>query len=304
MNKKRAKYGKRAALVGILGNSILTILNMAIGIMSGSYALFSEGAHTLSDILTTIIAYIGFRIGQKPADAEHPIGHGRAEALAGLIITIFLIVVGLEIIKGAIERLLNPGLITTPTYLAAVMAIIGIITNIIISTYIIRLGKKINSPAIIADGQHQRVDVFSSVAIVFGVILSRIGYPIFDPIIGIVISLLIFKTARDVCRINVDAIMGKVGSPEIIKDIEKVANSVPEVYGTRKIIVNNFGTYAVVFLYIELEGDLKLKECHNIVQNVQNAIIEEVDVVIKANISPYPHDYNKKEINIKKNSLE
>ena len=161
MDDFRSKAGKKAATVAIVANCFLTLFNIAIGIMSGSYALVSEGAHTLSDVATSIIAYIGFKIGQKPADDEHPIGHGRAEAIGGLIIVLFLGMVAYEIMQGAIERLLNPSLITTPDFYAAIMAVLGIMINFSVSEYIIKIGKEIRSPAIVADGKHQKTDIFN-----------------------------------------------------------------------------------------------------------------------------------------------
>ena len=149
----RDKLGKRAVFVAIAGNLFLTIFNVAVGIMAGSYALISEGAHTLTDITTSIIAYIGFKIGSKPADEEHPLGHGRAEAIAGLLIVIFLAIVAYEIITGAIERLFFGGTPAIPDPLAVVMAIIGVITHFSLSQYIINLGERANSPAIIADAK-------------------------------------------------------------------------------------------------------------------------------------------------------
>ena len=160
MDDFRSKAGKKAAIVAIVANCFLTAFNIAIGIMSGSYALISEGAHTLSDVATSVIAFVGFKIGQKPADDEHPIGHGRAEAIGGLIIVLFLGMVAYEIMQGAIERLLNPSLITTPDFYAAIMAVFGIIINFSVSEYIIKIGKEIRSPAIVADGKHQKTDIF------------------------------------------------------------------------------------------------------------------------------------------------
>ena len=107
MDEFRGKAGKKAATVAITSNCILTVLNIFVGLMSGSYALVSEGAHTLSDVATSVIAYIGFRIGQRPADKEHPIGHGRAEAISGLIIVLFLGMVAYEIITGAFDKLIH-----------------------------------------------------------------------------------------------------------------------------------------------------------------------------------------------------
>lgn len=297
MDEMRTKGGKKAAIVGIGANTFLTVLNVAVGLISGSYALVSEGAHTLSDIATTIIAYIGFRIGQKPADPEHPMGHGRAEAIAGLVITIFLVVVGYEIISGAVERLLNPALITAPDYPAAIMAFVGIFTNILISSYIIRLGRKINSPAIIADGQHQRVDIFSSLAILIGIVIAKIGYPIFDPIIGLVIGLMIFKTAYSVCKDNIENIMGKIPSQDLIDDIEDRAKEISEVKGAHNIKVNYFGSYATVSLHIELDGDLKLVESHEIVHDVQDHITKEVQIIkeVTVHACPYGVEYDHKQ---------
>ncbi len=137
MDEFRTKEGTKAAIVGITSNTFLTIFNITIGLISGSYALISEGAHTLSDVATSIIAYLGFRIGQKPADEKHPMGHDRAEAIAGLIIVLFLTIVAYEIISGTIEKIMHPELITTPSYLAAIMALIGINVNLCISRYII-----------------------------------------------------------------------------------------------------------------------------------------------------------------------
>lgn len=198
------------------------MFNIAVGIISGSYALISEGAHTLSDVMTSIIAYAGFRIGQKPADKEHPIGHGRAEAISGLIIVVFLTMVAYEIISGAFDKLINPSSIAVPETIAAIMAIFGIIINYAVSEYIINIGKQIKSPAIVADGKHQKTDIFSSIAVLIGVIASNFGYPILDPIVALIIGILILKTAYDIGKENIDNIMGKVPSDELIDNIKKL----------------------------------------------------------------------------------
>jgi cation diffusion facilitator family transporter len=262
--------------------------------MAGSYALISEGAHTLTDITTSIIAYIGFKIGSKPADEEHPLGHGRAEAIAGLLIVIFLVIVAYEIITGAIERLFFGGTPAIPDPLAVVMAIIGVITHFSLSQYIINLGERANSPAIIADGKHQRVDIFASLAILFGILIAQYGYPQLDPFIGFVIGLLILKTAFDVARENLDNIMGKVPSPELVDRIVEVSNSVDKVCGTHNVRVNYLGSYATVTLHIELPPDMSLDESHKVVHLVQNKIIDEIDVIhgVTAHACPFGLEYD------------
>ena len=279
MDELRSKEGKKAAIVAIVANCFLTTFNIIIGIMSGSYALISEGAHTLSDIITTIVAYAGFKIGQKPADEEHPIGHGRAEAISGLVIVLFLTMVAYEIMSGAVEKILNPSLITVPDTFAAIMAVFGILVNLSVSEYIIDIGKKIKSPAIIADGQHQRTDIFSSVAVLLGVIVSNMGYPILDPFIGLVIGFLILKTAYDIGKANLDNIMGKLPSQEFIDRIKEIADNTPPAQEAHNIKVDYLGSYAVVTLHVKLDGNLTLDETHEIVHQVQDNIIKEMPEV-------------------------
>lgn len=294
MDEFRSKGGRKAATVAIVGNCILTVLNITVGILSGSYALVSEGAHTLSDVATSVIAYIGFVIGQKPADEEHPIGHGRAEAIGGLIIVLFLAMVAYEIMQGAFERLLNPSLITTPEAIAAIMAVFGIIINLSVSEYIIRIGKEIHSPAIIADGKHQKTDIFSSIAVLLSVIVSNMGYPILDPIIGFVIGILILKTAYEVGKENLDYIMGKVPSKEFVNQIRDVANSTPRAQEAHNIKVDYLGSYATVSLHIKVDGNLSLDESHKITHLVENNILKEIPEVkyVMVHACPIGLEYN------------
>lgn len=295
MDELRNKGGKKAVTVAIIANTFLTVFNIIVGMLSGSYALISEGGHTLSDITTTIIAYIGFKIGQKPADKEHPLGHGRAEAISGLIIMLFLTMVAYEIMSGAIEKLFNPSTITTPDIYAAVMAIFRIFINYIISEYIIRLGKQINSPAIVADGKHQKTDIFSSIAILIGVLVSNIGYPILDPIIGLIIGFLILKTAYGIGKENLDNIMGKIPSEKFVNEIRKIANESSDyANNAHNIKVDYLGSYAAVTLHIEIDGNMTLNESHKIVHIVQNNIIERIPDVKYVNVHACPKglDYN------------
>lgn len=279
MDEFRGKAGKKAATVAITSNCILTVLNIFVGLMSGSYALVSEGAHTLSDVATSVIAYIGFRIGQRPADKEHPIGHGRAEAISGLIIVLFLGMVAYEIITGAFDKLIHPELVTIPDTFAALMAVFGIFVNYSISEYIIGIGKEIKSPAIVADGKHQKTDIFSSLAILIGVIISNIGYPILDPIIGLIIGILILKTAYEIGKENIDNIMGKVPSQDLENRVRRIANKTPKAQGAHNIKVDYLGSYATVYLHIKLDGNMTLNESHEIVHNVENNILKKIPEV-------------------------
>ena len=292
MDEFRSEGGKKAAKIAIIANCILTILNIVVGILSGSYALISEGAHTLSDVATSIIAYLGFVVGQKPADEDHPIGHGRAEAISGLVIVVFLALVSYEIITGAIDKILNPLLITIPDTSAAIMAVVGILVNLKISDYIISIGKEIHSPAIVADGKHQKTDIFSSIAVLVGVVVSNMGFPILDPIIGLLIGFLIIKTGYEIAKENINNIMGKVPSEDLVKKIEEIANRSSDTNTAHNVKIDYLGSYAIVTLHIELDGNMSLNESHKIAHRVQENIVKEIPLVKSAVVHTCPIGLN------------
>jgi cation diffusion facilitator family transporter len=277
--EERKRMGRRAVFVAIFGNVGLTIFNFIVGVLSGSTALIAESAHTFSDILTSIITFIGFRIGLKPPDKLHPYGHGRAEPLVGLVIVVFLGIIAFEILSEVYNKIVLGGPITPPETIAAVMALVGVLVNFLMTTYIMRTGKKINSPAIVADAQHQKVDIFSSAAIFLGVIGAQLGFPILDPIVAIFIAIMVLKTAFDVGRENINNLMGTVPSKEILKNIENAASSVNGVLGIHDVRINYLGPYASVELHATVGEGLSLKEAHKIAHKVEKKIVNDVDIV-------------------------
>lgn len=287
-SQTRKKIGRKAVYVAISGNIVLTVLNFVVGTLSGSVALVAESSHTLSDVLTSIITSVGFRIGMMPPDSKHPYGHGRAEPLAGLVIVVFLCIVAFEILSEVYRKLLAGGSLNPPDITAAVMALVGIGANLAMTTYMMRAGKKIKSPAIVADAQHQKVDIFSCAAILIGVIGSRLGIPVLDPIVAIFISLIVLKTAFDIGRENVNNIMGTVPSHDVLIDIKKAALSVEGVLGVHNVKINYIGPYASLDLHVEVTDDLTLKEAHKIAHDVEKKVIEGVEVVTMVNVHVCP----------------
>ena len=275
----RKKTGRKAVTVAISGNILLTIFNFVVGILSGSTALVAEAAHTLSDVITSIITAIGFRIGLKPPDSEHPYGHGRAEPLVGLVIVVFLVFIAYEIISEAYSKLLLMGSLAPPDWTAALMAIVGIAVNITMTRYMMNVGKKINSPAIMADAQHQKVDVFSCAAIVVGVVGSNMGLLILDPLVAVLIAVLVLKIAFDVGKENINNLMGKVPSTDLIVEITKAGTSVKGVKGMHDIKVNYMGPNASVDLHITVDPELSLRNAHKIAHQVEKSVINRVDIV-------------------------
>ena len=288
MEDIRDKAGKKASMVAIASNCILTVLNIAVGLMGGSYALVAEGLHTFTDIVTSIIAYIGFKISQRPADERFPEGYGRAEALAGLVIVIFLVFISFQIMDEAHHKLDNPAAIGVPDHYVVIMAIVGVFLNFIISRYIIKIGREINSPAIEADGQHQRTDIYTSIAILVGVVVAKMGFPILDPIIGFFIGILILKTAYEIGKKNILFIMGSVPeSTEIIPKIESIVDNTPNASNAHNIKMDNYASYLIVVMHIHVDPEISVKEAYDISSEVEQKILK-IPEVRYVTVKPCP----------------
>ena len=271
----RSRGGKKAVIVAVIANCFLTVLNISIGLLCGSSALVSEGAHTFSDIITTIAAYVGFHYSQKPADLDHPVGYGRVEVLSGFFIVLFLVIISWEIFEKALKQIFFGEHITVPHIHVILLALVGIFINFIVSRYVIRIGKQIKSPAIVADGQHQRTDVFSSVAVLVGVIGSNMGYPILDPIVALFIGCLIFRIAVQLFIVNFNYLVGKIPSREFIDEIKDIANSVDNCQNAHEVMVDYMGNYAIVSLHIEVDRNLSVYESHKVAHAVQDRLLRE-----------------------------
>lgn len=295
-SSERNKEGNKAVAAGVIGNSIISIFYIIVGIISGSFALIAEGTHSISDVGTSIIAFIGFKIGQKPPDAEHPLGHGRAEAITGLIIVLFLAFVAYEILTSAFDKLIF-GVSQAPTYEAVAMAFVGIAINIFLNKYQMKIGKKINSPAIIADAKQQGMDVLSNIAIVISVIVAQMGFTFIDPLMGFLIGLFILKAAFEIGKDNINNIMGKIPDKNITKEIEDVTDSIDGVCGIHNIKINYFGNYATISLHIEIDPNLSLTESHDLTHYTQNKIKEEVEIIesVIGHACPYGKEYDHEE---------
>lgn len=284
----RMDDGKKASIVAIGSNCLLTVLNIAVGVMGGSYALVAEGLHTFTDIVTSVIAYIGFKISQKPADEYFPEGYGRAEALAGLVIVLFLAFISFEIMDMAHHKLQHPHSIIVPDNYVIIMAILGIFLNFIISRYIIKVGRKINSPAIEADGHHQRTDIYTSVAILIGVVVSKMGFPILDPIIGFIIGLLILKTAYVIGKKNILYIMGFVPVDDgIIDRIKEIVDDSSYASDAHNIKIDNFSSYLVVAMHVHMDADLTVNEAYELSLKVEKEILE-IPEIRQVSVKPCP----------------
>jgi cation diffusion facilitator family transporter len=265
-------------MVSILGNISLSILKIGIGLAYSSLALISDGVHSLSDVITSIIGFFGIKISSKPPDKSHPFGHSRFEPLFAIAIGFALLLVAYEIARDSIGRMLFKEVISVNALMLAV-TLLSIIAKEGMTQYTLKIGKELNNQILIADAYHHRSDVLSSVAVLFGLLAQRFGFAYGDSLAGFVVALFIAKVAIEIVIQNVNYLTGSSPPFEVCEKIKEVALSVEGVKGVHDLKAHYTGPKIHVELHIEVSPNLTLKEAHDISEEVKEKIegLEEVE---------------------------
>ena len=273
-------HGRRATLIGILANAFLFVIKFTAGMLSGSLALISDALNSFSDTIYSIAIFIAVRLSNKNADEDHPFGHHRAEPVAGLIIAILAGIIGFEIVKEGIFGLMNPQQMEfTSLGVVVLLVSMGLKTGMWI--YFKKIAKRINSPALQAAAIDSRNDILISFTALFGVVGPLFGIFSFDYYAGILIGLFIIWSGYDIGKENIDYLMGKAPSKEIVDEICKRACSVKGVMGFNDVRAHYVGNYLHVEVHIEVPKDMHTKTSHDIGKAVQK-LVEDMPSVDKA----------------------
>ncbi|NIO22856.1 MAG: cation diffusion facilitator family transporter [Candidatus Aenigmarchaeota archaeon] len=275
---ERYRKARVCILVGIFGNLFLGIFKLFAGLIGNSFAVVADSVHSISDMLTSIVVWIGLKVGKKPPDKYHPYGHGDAEPIAGLIVSIVLCLIALEFVRSSIHKILT-GEIQTPGTIALVAVIVSVLVKYWMAGFVNRTGKKLNSPALIADAAHHRSDFYTSLVVIVGVLGAMFGFRILDPIAGLIVALWIVKIGFDVGRRNIRSLMGEIPSEYMLKNISSIAMSVEGVKDVHNVRVHYVGPNASVSLHLNIEGRKRLSEVHDIASEVEEKIKKQIEPV-------------------------
>lgn len=274
-NFSREKVGYLEGWISIVGNLLLFAIKFSFGLILKSISLIAESFHSLSDILTSIIVIFGFKLSKKPPDEKHPFGHGRIEKIAGLIIAILLIFLGMNFGKEAFLRILHPKEIKFNLFITVFMFFSGFFKEWM-ARFSILLGKSINSDALIADGLHHRLDGYASFLVGIGFILMKFKIYYVDGIIGLIIVGFLIKLGIDIIRETSSFLIGEYPGEEIIQKINDMVFSVQGVLNVHDIKVHDYLNKKIISLHIEVDSNLSAKQAHEIALKVQDVLKESI----------------------------
>lgn len=277
---------KKASIVSIIGNIVLTVLKAIIGFFAGSTALLADAFHSASDLFGTVVLLQGLKIAHLPPDESHPYGHHKAESVTSKILAIILIVTALGIGYEAI-KILRSGDITPPKITAVYIAILSIVGKEGMYQYSVRIGRKIKSSAVMADAWHHRSDAFSSIATLIGITGAIYGYPFMDPIAGIIVSGLILKTAFSIYVEAIKGLMDTAPDKETLEAIKEAASEAKGVEDVQDVKVRQYGSKYMVDLKICVNPKITVEEGHAASARAKENIMKQnedvLDVLIHVN---------------------
>lgn len=282
--------GMKTTLIGIVISIVLVFVKGIAGYLGHSYALIADATETGADIFSSVLLWLGLRIALKSPDKEHPYGHGKAEPLAAVVISLFLIGAAMWIAYHSIQFITTPH--NLPEKFTLYVLIIVIIIKEIMFRYVLNVGKKINSQAIKADAYHHRSDAITSAAAFIGISIALLGGQGFegaDDWAALIAAGLILYNAIGLLRPALAEIMDAAPSNEIVMKVRELAGSVTHVIAIEKCYVRKMGFDYYVDLHIEVDGQMSVTEGHRISHIVKDKILKSdlrvTDVLV--HVEPY-----------------
>ena len=287
--KNNEKIAIKVSVISIILNCLLTLIKFISGVISKSSAMISDSVHSLSDVLSTFVVIIGVKIANKKADSDHPYGHERIECVSAIILSGMLFIIGALIGINGIKNVTNSSNLVMPGVLALIASIISIISKEAMYQYTIRVSKKINSAALKADAWHHRSDALSSIGSFIGILGSRHGFKIFDPLASVIISLCIIKVSIDIFKDAIDKMVDKSCDKEVIDKVISVIEKNESVKNIDDIKTRQFGNKAYVDVEISVDENLLLKDAHKVAEEIHNSVENEINIVkhCMVHVNPY-----------------
>lgn len=286
----RASYGKSAGILGIIANVFLFAIKLFAGIITGSIAIIADAINNLTDFLTSIITLVGFKLSNAPADKEHPFGHARIEYITALLVSIFILTIGIEVGRTGIDKIIN-GSDTTFTITACIILAVSILTKLLLSIIFKDLGKSINSEALFAMSQDSRNDTISTFIILLSAIVSMKFNIYIDGYLSVAIAILIIISAISLIKSTISPLLGEPPKKEFIQQIENKILSYDGIMGIHDLVVHNYGplkTFATVHIEVDAKVDVMIS--HELSDVIERDFVKNLNVFLVCHLDPIVTD--------------
>ena len=282
----RKKYGELGSFVGIFSNIILFIIKFLIGVIINSVAIMADSFNNLSDTLSSIVTLLGFKLGAKPADKEHPFGHGRMEYISGLIVSFIILFIGFEFLKTSFFKIIYPESLTF-SYITIFILIITVLIKIWQALFNKKLGKMINSKSLIATATDSRNDVLVTAVTILSLITFKFFNINLDGYFGFFVSLFLIYSGFSLAKETLSPLLGEAIDNELANKIKSIALSYDCVIGVHDILVHNYGpNKSIASLHVEVPNDIDINKSHQIIDTIENRVKDELNIFLTIHMDP------------------
>jgi cation diffusion facilitator family transporter len=297
----REQYGTVSGVIGVIVNLILFIVEIILGVLTNSIAIIADGFHNLADVTSSVVTLIGFKLSNRPADKEHPFGHGRMEYISALVVSFVILVVGLEFIKTSFDRVIHPQVVSY-SVTTFIIIILAIPLKLWLSYFNKSLGKMISSSALEAAG----ADALNDVAILSGVIISLIVSYVFkidiDGYVGLVVAIFILLSGLSLVKETIDPLLGQAPDPDLVKEIITSVIGYEHIIGVHDLIIHNYGPgRSMASLHAEVPHNISIMKIHEVIDKAEKELSQKLDMFIIIHMDPVYTD--SKEVNDAKKTV-
>ncbi|MBO5358512.1 MAG: cation transporter [Clostridia bacterium] len=288
-NNTREAYGSLSGVVGIICNLLLCAFKITVGLLTASISIIADGFNNLSDMGSSVITILGFKLANKPADKDHPFGHGRIEYMSAFIVAILIMLVGFELMKTSVSALADGTAMPVYSTASIIVLAVSVIFKLWLYIFNRKIGKKIESETLLATAQDSLNDSIATAVILLSVAVSKmVALPFnLDAVMGIAVSLFILFAGINAAKETLNRILGEPPSPELITDIEAAILSRKDFVGIHDLIVHNYGPGRLfASVHVEVPQDINIVECHEQIDLCEKEIYDNLGVSLVIHMDP------------------
>ena len=286
----RTAYGVLCGTVGIVLNLLLFLGKFFAGTVSGSIAITADAFNNLSDAGSSVVTLLGFRIAAKTPDPGHPFGHGRAEYLSGLAVSMLILLMGVELAKESLGKILHPTLVDF-SWLAAGILAASICVKLYMAVYNRSIGQKLNAPALLAAAADSLSDCVSTAAVLIATLIGHFFGISIDGWVGILVALFILKGGVDAAKDTIDPLLGTPPTPEFVQEIENLVMAHKEILGIHDLVVHDYGPGRVMIsLHAEVPASGSVMELHDTIDNLEQELHRKLGCEAVIHMDPLADD--------------
>ncbi len=284
--KVRSAVGRLSGVVGILCNAVLCAGKMIVGVLSGSVSIMADAVNNLSDAASAIVTLVGFRLAERPADKNHPYGHARFEYLSGLAVAAMILLIGVELLKSSIGKIIHPESVSVSVPL--VLVLLGsVLVKLWLAAFNKSLGKHIDSAALLATAADSRNDVISTAAVLVASLVEWLTDLRVDGYMGLAVAAFILYSGVSLGKETISPLLGESASPELRKRITDVVESEPLVLGYHDLMVHDYGPgQRFGSIHVEMDQREDPLVCHEIIDDMERLCLERDNVHLVIHYDP------------------